>query len=698
MVGHDPQHTGQSEYLGAQRNALKWTADTGGYILSSPAVDSRGTAYVVSGNNRVVAVPPDGSIGWTASIGGYGGVYDRFGAAVGPDGTVYVSLLYRDEGGMKPTLLALYPDGNERWRWQPECTTDVTGPPTVDHSGSIYLATGCGLFALSSDGRETWTAGAPLGNRAPTVAQDGTLYLAGGLYTSACLWAMESGTGAPRWQACWTSPVDGYVIVGDETVVDASGTIVVPGSYYDSGWVSQVRAFLPTGDPKWTFTDRSGGFVNSVSAADDGTIYAAGLAVLYAIGPDGSENWRFSPGGSLQNKPAIGADGTLYLVSARYEAGGYRKTLHAVGKDGAEKWQLELGTEGFGYHYPEASIGPDGTVLIGFTGTLYAVGPGPTPTPTATPAATPTVTPAIPSEVLSPILGDLETVSSLEECHNTKWCFNQHGSCDGGIGHCVGGGVCQADDTYAWDANLNTPTPDSDAGMPVHAVAEGFVAETYAECTNGDDGSSGQLLIRHDLGGIIWWSGYLHMSNILVTPGTHVYANSLLGYISDKGATNKHLHFVVYTGENTRGSLVSFDARIVPRLGSTSLIAAAAAGDTELQVGSLEGFAPGDLVRINPGGPNAEDSWIASMGSLILASPLRFPHQVDEPIVKIPNPAVGGIAELPAIDTAPAQQAAAPSVASHPSAAKAPALAGGLAAALLAMTTAAWYARRRWLR
>jgi hypothetical protein len=305
--------------------------------------------------------------------------------------------------------------------------------------------------------------------------------------------------------------------------------------------------------------------------------------------------------------------------------------------------------------------------------------------------------PAIPSEVLSPILGDLETVSSLEECHDTKWCFNQHGSCDGGIGHCVGGGVCQADDTYAWDANLNTPTPDSDAGMPVHAVAEGFVAETYAECTNGDDGSSGQLLIRHDLGGIIWWSGYLHMSNILVTPGTHVYANSLLGYISDKGATNKHLHFVVYTGENTRGSLVSFDARIVPRLGSTSLIAAAAAGDTELQVGSLEGFAPGDLVRINPGGPNAEDSWIASIGSLVLASPLRFAHEAGEPIVKIPAAPVGGIAELPDVDTAPAEQAGAPSAGSGWSAGDYAALTGGLSAAVLAVAAGAWYARRRWL-
>jgi hypothetical protein len=76
-----------------------------------------------------------------------------------------------------------------------------------------------------------------------------------------------------------------------------------------------------------------------------------------------------------------------------------------------------------------------------------------------------------PSQVLSPVDGPLEVVSTLGDCSNTLWCFNQHQT----GGHVTGGGICGADDTYAWDANLNTPSHDSDYNQPVYAVAPGIV-------------------------------------------------------------------------------------------------------------------------------------------------------------------------------------------------------------------------------
>ncbi|MCJ7509902.1 MAG: M23 family metallopeptidase, partial [Dehalococcoidia bacterium] len=307
----------------------------------------------------------------------------------------------------------------------------------------------------------------------------------------------------------------------------------------------------------------------------------------------------------------------------------------------------------------------------------------------------------VPSSVVmvaSPMHGGVELVSSEEKCSDTKWCFNQHdGPCDPvtGVGHCPGGGVGRADDTYAWDANLNAPTADSDAGQPVYAVAPGVVAQTYGGGTNAG-GPSGQLLIEHDSGGTIWWSGYLHMVDIQVAPGTPVNANTVLGYISDVGATNNHLHFAVYTGENTLAGLLSFDVKIVPRIAQTSLTAYASAGATDLQVGSGEGFGPGDLVWINPGGPNAEDSWIASLGSLILASPLRFAHQIGEPVVKIPAASVGGVVEMQVDDSGPAVGVGAGSSAS--SAGRSYIALAGLAAALVALGAGGWYARRRLVR
>jgi len=63
-----------------------------------------------------------------------------------------------------------------------------------------------------------------------------------------------------------------------------------------------------------------------------------------------------------------------------------------------------------------------------------------------------------------------------------------------------------------------------------------------------------------------------------------------------------------------------------------------------------------------------------------------------------PNPAVGGIAELLPVAGPSAEEAAAPAEGSGWSAGNYAALSGGLAAALLALTAAGWYARRRWVR
>ncbi len=176
---------------------------------------------------------------------------------------------------------------------------------------------------------------------------------------------------------------------------------------------------------------------------------------------------------------------------------------------------------------------------------------------------------AYPSSVTSPVDGALEIVNTLTACSNTKWCFNQHKtSPDGIIGHILGGGVCHADDTYAWDANLNTPYTDSDNSKPVYAAASGVVV-SYAGC---DGGSVGQVLIEHNFNGNKWWSGYLHMKNIQVKRGQSVNENTIIGYVSNVGVPdyNNHLHFVTYRGTNTYGGLSSFNLNIVPRGSSPS--------------------------------------------------------------------------------------------------------------------------------
>ena len=65
------------------------------------------------------------------------------------------------------------------------------------------------------------------------------------------------------------------------------------------------------------------------------------------------------------------------------------------------------------------------------------------------------------------------------------------------------------------------------------------------------------------------------------------------------------------------------------------LSAPASEGDTTLEMASMEGFAAGDFIRINPGGDNEEDNQIASIGSCHLVAPLKFAHDAGERVVKI---------------------------------------------------------------
>lgn len=168
-------------------------------------------------------------------------------------------------------------------------------------------------------------------------------------------------------------------------------------------------------------------------------------------------------------------------------------------------------------------------------------------------------------EILAPVAGDLGGVHVATDCPALalagKWCFNQHQ----GPSH-VGNGVGGADDRFAWDANLNWPSPDTDAGRPVFAVAPGIVAATYGGVLNADpQGSEGQVLIEHQDGGTTWWSGYLHMETLRVRPGDLITTGTWLGRIASVGASTPHLHFVVYEGDNQPGGLASVDATLLPR-------------------------------------------------------------------------------------------------------------------------------------
>ncbi len=177
---------------------------------------------------------------------------------------------------------------------------------------------------------------------------------------------------------------------------------------------------------------------------------------------------------------------------------------------------------------------------------------------------------AVPSQIDMPV--DL-SYSNNKHCVSTSyqctkgWSFWQH---KGGY-HRSRGGISGANDYYAWDINLNSPSRNYDRGKPVKAVESGWI---YAGSGWGRT-SSGQLLINHTSGRDKWSSGYLHMNSITSKKSRckqrYIYANcyvsrgEVIGYISRVGKTdNDHLHFAVYNSHGKssgmRSANVNFNA------------------------------------------------------------------------------------------------------------------------------------------
>jgi TolB protein len=287
---------------------------------------------------------------------------------------------------------------------------------------------------------------------------------------------------------------------------------------------------------------------------------------IYLINADGTSETRLTTTTSIEREPAWSPDGAKILFM-RLE--GDNRHISVINADGTGLTDLIPGGSGIG----SPSWSPNGTKIVYFrhTGSGYDIftanadGTGETRL-TFQPNFTnwePDWAPDTVSKVLSPVVGHLEVVNTDTACSGTQWCFNQHQS----GGHAEGGGICQADDTMAWDANLNTPAFDSDKDKDVFAVAPGVVAQRFGGCINAG-GSFGQVLVQHTTSnGTTWWSGYLHMARIKVSLGQEVTQRTVLGSISNVGVDNgnNHLHFAIYTGSNTLGGLQSFNATITER-------------------------------------------------------------------------------------------------------------------------------------
>jgi len=178
--------------------------------------------------------------------------------------------------------------------------------------------------------------------------------------------------GCVKWQFQTGGPVSAGVTVADNNVVQpllSSPTIGPDGTVYVGAQNGKLYAVDVNGSLRWTHS--TDGFIYSSPAVspDGDSIYVCSQdGTVYALGRDGSEQWTFEVAGlgaatgAILGSPAIGADGTVYVV------GVYDSNLYAIEPStGALKWAYDFndpcepnGPQPFAFASPV--VAADGTI------------------------------------------------------------------------------------------------------------------------------------------------------------------------------------------------------------------------------------------------------------------------------------------------------------------------------------------------
>jgi outer membrane protein assembly factor BamB len=266
----------------------------------APAIGADGTIYSIGDwpDDKLYALDPaDGGIRWSFELG-----ETTYGSpTVGADGTIFVG------GGHDVAhLFAVTPNGTQKWAWDGSPSTCwIESSAALSPSGDVYFQHNClGLVALDPSGNETWTQAA-LGSawNSPSVGPDGTIYLGG---SSDGFTALD-----PDGAIEWSVPLDNWMYLAS-SAVSADGSTIYRG---DNG--GAFYAFDSSGSIKWTYDSGTDCYIFSapVLTANGIVYFANGCGYVYALrAENGAFLWRYRIGNLSNGSPAVGADGTLYVL------------------------------------------------------------------------------------------------------------------------------------------------------------------------------------------------------------------------------------------------------------------------------------------------------------------------------------------------------------------------------------------------
>ncbi len=284
------------------------------------------------------------SLLWSATIGssGVGGV------AIAPDGTLYVGSFWDHK------LYAV--DGSSgAVKWSFTADQGIVGTPAIASNGNIFVGSGFSLYGLDPSGNQLWTRSFQT-SCSPTTGLDGYVYVAGAQSMS----RVNPTNGSLDWNV--SSGQVGWPYAAPPLAADGS---VYAGGFIGGGTINLFAMDGKCGTTKWK-TPIS---VNAMSIGADGTIYAtADYSVnvstkVVAVNPaDGSIKWTAANIPVQPSPPAVGPDGTVYVIGVP----GIITALDPA--TGATKWQytvpspLPAGTSTLG----PLTIAANGKIL--FTG------------------------------------------------------------------------------------------------------------------------------------------------------------------------------------------------------------------------------------------------------------------------------------------------------------------------------------------
>ena len=301
--------------------------------------------------------------------------------AIGPDGSITFVAQERTPTGagiLHDILYRLSPSGQLLWTYDinPSALGVIQvgqSAPTVASDGTVYVAAGA-LYAIRPDGTLKWTRFDPAAEdlrNAPVIGADGTLYF---VYHNIPLTALDPSDGHTLWS----------LDLGVNDHVFASPAIGADGTVYVATQPGIVYAVSPGGTLLWTFETGSIGYactLRSSPAIDaDGTVYLGTNAgspssIFLALNPDGTLKWTFEPADlppdvpsshfDIYSSPTIGSDGTIYFGQE------FGRVYALRPGDGGILWMVETQS---GITWSSPALSGAGTLVISdLTGRTYAI-------------------------------------------------------------------------------------------------------------------------------------------------------------------------------------------------------------------------------------------------------------------------------------------------------------------------------------